>query len=237
MPLVYADEDVAATVMGAGSWHGTYAEIMGVGAQEEYMRNHGMGLRLKRGRAIMTPGHSRIRSKRRQHRRGDFMYMPPTPQVGRLYEAGMGASLLEMVGLKSPLSKYKGKGMSDLEIFARFRAIHVQANQRIAAIPRGSAQETLRKQSASLEGLRNKLEPVFAPGAKAGEKDTKNLEQYVSGVLSLRSAVNAQVKVYGLRAVPDEEAITPAQAKAAAPADNTLLYLLGAGAALAFALL
>jgi hypothetical protein len=222
MPLVYADEDVASTVMG---WHGTYAEVMGMGEQEEY---------ITRALAPGYIGQARPTRATWRHRRDDFMYTEPSPQVGRLYEAGMGANLWERLGLKSPLSRYEGKGMSPMQIFARFRAVHMQANQRIASIPRGSVQEVLRKQSAKLEILRTKLEPVFSAGAKMGSKDRDNLERYVEGVKSLRSAVNAQVKTYGLRAVPDEYSVSPADIKEATPSEgfSPLLLLIPAAVAL-----
>jgi hypothetical protein len=134
--------------------------------------------------------------------------------------------------MKSPLSKYEAKGMKPAEIFRRFRAIHVQANKRIAGIPRGSAQERLSKMSAKLNPLAAQLEQAFAPGAKMGKKDRGRLENYVVGVKDLRAAVNAQVKIYGLRPVPDEESPEVeevAKASTAAPAEkggfNPLLLL------------
>jgi hypothetical protein len=158
---------------------------------------------------------------------GDFMYSQPSPQVGQ--------NLFERLGMKSPLSKYESKGMKPAEVFRRFRAIHAQAKQRIAGIPRGSAKEKLEKMSSKLEPLAAQLAQAFAPGAKMGTKDRGRLENYVAGVKDLRSAVNAQVKIWGLRPVPDEESPEVeevAKASAAAPAEkggfNPLLLLVPA---------
>jgi hypothetical protein len=157
---------------------------------------------------------------------GDLMYSEPSPQVGQ--------NIFERLGMKSPLSKYEAKGMKPAEVFRRFRAIHTQANQRIAGIPRGSAQEKLAKMSSKLEPLAAQLAQAFAPGAKMGSKDRGRLETYVSGVKNLRSAVNAQVKIYGLRPVPDEESPEVEAAPQATVAKekggfNPLLLLIPAG--------
>ena len=140
--------------------------------------------------------------------------------------------ILETLGLKSTISKYKSQGMSLAAIFGRFSNILSQLQRTIPQIPKGSLQSSLTKQANSLESQRKSLAPAFASGAKAGTRDEDNLDKFASGTKSLRSAVNAASKVYGIRPVPDvEQTSSVIQA-----GGGGLLLWGGIAAAVAFAL-
>lgn len=116
---------------------------------------------------------------------------------------GMGANIFEAIGLKSAISKEMSRGIPLAQIFAKWSSVLNAKASDIPRVPKGSIRSALERTASTLQRQRDRLAGAFAPGARAGSEDQKSLSSFVGAVKGFRSAVNAAVKRYGLRVLPD----------------------------------
>jgi hypothetical protein len=116
---------------------------------------------------------------------------------------GVGANLWETLGLKSPISDDLAKGIPLSQIFAKWSHVLNVKSADIPRIPKGSTRSALEHTANQLKRQRDRLAGAFVTGARAGKEDEKALGSFAGGVKGFRSAVNAAIKKYGLRVLPE----------------------------------
>jgi hypothetical protein len=163
VPLLYADEDQAAAVMGNGDFHKPYAESMGM-ETSQWRRDRARRWRHghHRGSMIQTPGHL-----------SDWGYTPPTPQIGTLYQAGLG----------------------DAE-FDRWSSILDQYVDLIYYINNGGVRDSLAHRANALYPTQQALIKSFA--GSPGALDAAKAVVFGKQVKSFRDAVNKARDQYGM---------------------------------------
>lgn len=159
----------------------------------------------------------------------------PLDSYGGSQLVGVGANIWETLGIKSAIKDDLAKGIPLKDIFAKWAAILDRKAAEIPRIPAGDSQSALSKQNRDLQKQKNRIAPAFASGAQAGSKDEKAVNTFVGGVKSFRSSLNAAVKKYGLRVIPDAsgEPTTSPMEVAKTEVAGIPVWMIAAGAAAA----
>lgn len=152
---------------------------------------------------------------------------------------GMGSIFSKIFGGGDNVSKYAARGDSPSKIFNDWKPDLDKHANTLSRIPTGSQKGRLTEQRDGLYRTEGALEPLFAPGATAGTETMKKLNDWIGGIKTFGTAVNALAKVYG---------VLPAAPGSPAPADvkkslkkagilggiSPMLIVIGVGTAILF---
>lgn len=152
---------------------------------------------------------------------------------------GMGSIFSKIFGGGDNVSKYTAKGDSPSKIFNDWKPDLDKHANTLSRIPTGSQKGRLTDQRDGLYRTEYALEPLMAAGATPGSESMKTLNDWIGGIKTFGTAVNALAKIYG---------ILPAAPGSPAPADvkksmkkagilgniSPMLIVLGIGTAFLF---